>query len=327
MVIYLVVAVALLWSLTAILLTGPVLVRRPAPLVLPYDLDVSPERLRRDVEYLCGELAPRRHEPQDNLDRTADWIADEFHRAGLEVEFQEYELPEGRFWNVVGFRQGLEVDAPVRIIGAHYDVFDSFPGADDNASGMAVLLELVRTLPPARPKRSQYFVAFSTEEPPFFGTEGMGSHVFARELHERGTQVDLMIALDLVGYFTEAPGSQRFPLPGMGLLYPRTGNFLAVVGDLRSGASIKRVKLSMARLTDLPIHSFRGPAALPGVMWSDHRSFRGFDMPAVLLTDTAHMRYPWYHTEQDTPDKLDYERMAEIVRGLHGIVLDRDVAK
>ena len=327
MVIYLVVAVALLWSLTAILLTGPVLVRQPAPLVLPYDLDVSPERLRRDVEYLCGELAPRRHEPQDNLDRTADWIADEFHRAGLEVEFQEYELPEGRFWNVVGYRQGLEVDAPVRIIGAHYDVFDSFPGADDNASGMAVLLELVRTLPPARPKRSQYFVAFSTEEPPFFGTEGMGSHVFARELHERGTQVDLMIALDLVGYFTEAPGSQRFPLPGMGLLYPRTGNFLAVVGDLRSGASIKRVKLSMARLTDLPIHSFRGPAALPGVMWSDHRSFRGFDMPAVLLTDTAHMRYPWYHTEQDTPDKLDYERMAEIVRGLHGIVLDRDVAK
>jgi hypothetical protein len=113
----------------------------------------------------------------------------------------------------------------------------------------------------------------------------------------------------------------------MGLLYPRTGNFLAVVGDLRSGASIKRVKLSMARLTDLPIHSLRGPAALPGVMWSDHRSFRGFDMPAVLLTDTAHMRYPWYHTEQDTPDKLDYERMAEIVRGLHGIVLDRDVAE
>jgi hypothetical protein len=325
--IYLVVAAALLWSLTAILLTGPVVVRQPIKLELPYELGVSAERLQRDVEYLCGELAPRRHEPQDNLDRTADWIAEEFRRAGLQVGFQDYEYAEGRFRNVIGFRQGLDHDAPVRIIGAHYDVFDSFPGADDNASGIAVLLELARTLPPARPRRSQYFVAFSTEEPPFFGTEGMGSHVFAKDLHDQGISVDLMVALDLVGYFTDAPGSQRFPAPGMGLLYPRTGNFLAVVGDLHSGTSLKRVKVLMARLTDLPIRSFRGPAALPGVMWSDHRSFREFDMPGVLLTDTAHMRYPFYHTEHDTPDKLDYDRMSEIVRGLHAIVLDRDVSQ
>lgn len=326
MAIYFVVAVALLWSLTAILLTGPILVRQTAKLDLPYELDVSPERLQRDVELLCGDLAPRQHQPQDNLDRTAEWIADEFRRAGLVVEYQDYELPEGRFRNVVGFREGLETDEPVRVIGAHYDVFGSFPGADDNASGVAVLLELVRTLPPMKPRHSQYFVAFSTEEPPFFSTDGMGSHVFARKMHERGTRIDLMVALDLVGYFTDTPGSQRFPIPGMGLLYPRTGNFLAVVGDLRSGKSLKRVKWSMARLTDLPVRSFRAPAALPGVMWSDHRSFREFDMPGVLLTDTAHMRYPWYHTENDTPDKLDYGRMAEIVRGLHAIVLDRDVS-
>ena len=325
--IYLVVAAALLWSLTAILLTGPIVVRQPEEFEWPYDIGASPERLKRDVEFLCGDLAPRRHAPQDNLDRTAEWIADEFRSAGLEVEYQDYELAEGRFRNVIGFREGLLADAPVRVIGAHYDVFGSFPGADDNASGVAVLLELVRTLPPAPPRRGQYFVAFSTEEPPFFSTEGMGSHVFARKLHEEGRQVDLMIALDLVGYFTDAPGSQRFPVPGMSLLYPRTGNFLAVVGDFRSGKSLKRVKLSMAQVTDLPIRSFRGPAALPGVLWSDHRSFREFDMPGVLLTDTAHMRYPWYHTENDTPDKLDYERMAKIVRGLHAIVLDRDVAK
>jgi hypothetical protein len=325
--VYLVVTAALLWSLTAILVTGPILVRQPAELELPYEIGASPERLRRDVEFLCGDLAPRQHVPHDNLDRTAEWIAGEFRSAGLEVEYQDYELAEGRFRNVIGFREGLEADAPVRVIGAHYDAYGSFPGADDNASGVAVLLELVRTLPPARPKRSQYFVAFSTEEPPFFSTEGMGSHVFARKMNDEGMQIDLMISLDLVGYYTEAPGSQRFPVPGMGLLYPRTGNFLAVVGDLGSGASLKRVKWSMGRLTDLPIRSFRGPAALPGVLWSDHRSFRQFDMPGVLLTDTAHMRYPWYHTEDDTPDKLDYDRMAEIVRGLHAITLDRDVAK
>jgi len=325
--VYLVVGLTLLWSLTAIVLTGPILVRQPAELELPYELVTSPQRMQRDVEFLCGELSPRHHERRDNLDLAAEWIADEFRRAGIVVEYQDYDLADGRYRNVVGFREGLDVEAPVRIIGAHYDAFGESPGADDNASGIAVLLELVRTLPAARPKRSQYFVAFSTEEPPFFGTEGMGSYVFARALHERGTEVDLMVAMDLVGYFTETPRSQRFPLPGMGLLYPRTGNFLAVVGDLRSGRTLKRVKTSMARLTDFPIHSFRAPAAVPGVMWSDHRSFREFDMPAVLLTDTAFLRNPWYHSELDTPDTLDYGRMAEIVRGLHAIVLDRDVAE
>jgi hypothetical protein len=324
--IYLVIVAALLWSLTAILLTGPILVRRIARLELPYDLAISPERLQRDVEYLCGELSPRHFERTDHLDLAAAWIAEEFRRAGLVVDFQEYDLPEGQFRNVIGFREGLDVDAPVRVIGAHYDAYGETPGANDNASGVAVLLELVRTLPPARPRRSQYFVAFSTEEPPFFATEGMGSYVFARELRDRGTEIDLMIAMDLVGYFTDSPRSQRFPLPGMGLLYPRSGNFLAVVGDLRSGVSLKRVKASMARLTDLPIHSVRAPAAIPGVMWSDHRSFRELGMPGVLLTDTAFLRYPWYHSEHDTPEKLDYDRMAEIVRGLHAIVLDRDVA-
>jgi hypothetical protein len=325
--IYLVVAVALLWSLTAILLTGPILVRTPTKLELPYDLVVSPERLQRDVEFLSGELSPRHYERRDNLDRAAEWIAEEFRLAGLVVDFQDYDLPEGRYRNVVAFREGLEIEAPVRVIGAHYDAYGEFPGANDNASGLAVLLELVRTLPRARPRRSQYFVAFSTEEPPFFATEGMGSYVFARELHDRGTDVDLMIAMDLVGYFTDNPRSQRYPIPGMGLLYPRTGNFLAVVGDLRSGASLKRVKGSMVRMTDLPIHSVRAPAAVPGVMWSDHRSFREFDMPGVLLTDTADLRYSWYHSEHDTPEKLDYVRMAKIVRGLHAIVLDRDVAE
>jgi Zn-dependent M28 family amino/carboxypeptidase len=154
----------------------------------------------------------------------------------------------------------------------------------------------------------------------------MGSHVFARSLKERGIEVDLMIAMDLVGYYTDSPRSQRFPAPGLGWLYPREGNFLAVVGDLGSGSWIKRVRRAMASMTDLPVHSFRAPSAVPGIGWSDHRSFRELEMPGVLLTDTAFLRYPWYHTEQDTPEKLDYERMAEVVRGLHALVWDRDVA-
>ena len=323
---YAAIAVLFAWSLIAIVLTGPVMVRNPPKLEEDFLSNVSPARLRRDVEHLAGELSPRDHRHGENLDRAADWIADEFRRAGLAVELQDYELPEGRFRNVVGFRFGLEQDQPVRVLGAHYDVWGEGPGADDNASGVAVLLELVRTLPAMRPRRSQYFVAFGTEEPPFFATPSMGSHVFARSLRERGVEVDLMAALDLVGYYTDEPRSQRFPIVGLGLLYPRVGNFVAVVGDLTSGAMLHRMRFAMASATDLDVRTFRGPSALPGLMWSDHWSFRQLGYPGVLVTDTAYLRYPWYHTEQDTPERLDYERMAEVVRGLHAIVLDRDVA-
>ena len=323
---YAAIVVLFAWSLIAIVVTGPVLVRHPPKLDEEFLARVSPERLRRDVEHLAGELSPRGYRNGENLDRAADWIADEFRRAGLAVELQDYELPEGRFRNVVGFRFGLEQGEPVRVIGAHYDAWDESPGADDNASGVAVLLELVRTLPAMRPRRSQYFVAFGTEEPPFFATPSMGSHVFARSLRERGVEVDLMTALDLVGYYTDEPRSQRFPYPGLGLLYPRVGNFVAVVGDLSSGSLLHRVRLAMSQTTELDVRTFRGPRRVPGLMASDHWSFRELGYPGALVTDTAYLRYPWYHTEHDTPERLDYERMAELVRGLHAIVLDRDVA-
>ena len=316
-------ALLFLGSLLAIGITGPVVVRVSK---LQLDVDVSPDRLRSDVLRLSGEFYPRDYRHPDNLDAVAEWIADEFRRAGLEVTLQDYEIREGRFRNVVGFRPGRERGGPVRVIGAHYDAYGELPGADDNASGVAALLELTRTLRPETPRLDQYFVAFSTEEPPFFGSADMGSAFFARTLVERDVDVDLMIALDGVGYFSDTPGSQGTPVAGLGLLYPRRGNFVAVVGDLRSGESIKRVKIHLRSMTDLPVHSFRGPVAIGGVDWSDHRSFRELDYPAVLITDTAFMRNPHYHTSHDTPETLDYVRLAEVVRGLHAIVWDRDVA-
>ena len=319
--------VLLAWSLIAIVLTGPVMVRTPSKLDLPYPLEVSSHRLRRDVEHLSQDLSPRNYGRIDNLDRAAAWIAQELGDAGLTVELQEYELPEGRYRNVIGFRQGLEAAGPVRVIGAHYDAYGDGPGADDNASGIAALLELARTKPPLRPRLSQYFVAFSTEEPPFFATESMGSHAFARRLRERGVAVETMVALDLVGYYSDEPHSQRFPLPLLGLLYPREGNFVAVVGDLASGRDLQRLRRVLLSMTDLPVHTFRGPRAIPGLMWSDHWSFRQLGFPGVLVTDTAFLRNPSYHTAQDTADRLDYARMAELVRGLHALILDRDVSE
>jgi hypothetical protein len=312
------IGVVFLYCLLGILVTGPVVVR---PGEVAIDAGASPERLRASVAKLCGELSPRSFRHVENLDLAADWIAQEFDRAGLEVELQDYQLRDGRFRNVIGVRRSSRGVAGARVIGAHYDAFREYPGADDNASGVAVLLELVRTLPPQDPRGDQYFVAFSTEEPPFFGSEQMGSHVFAESLVRRGVEVDLMVALDLVGYYSDRPRSQRFPLPGLSWLYPDAGDFVAVVGDLRSGHWLRQVKRQLRSAREIPVHSFRAPEST-GVNESDHLSFRRLGLPGVLVTDTAFMRYPHYHTPDDTPEKLDYERMAHLVEALHTLFVD-----
>jgi len=310
------VGLLLVGSLLTIMLSGPVVVR-VQKLVFD-DRGISRERLEADVVRLCSEFTPRSYRNSDNLDRAAAWIAGELREAGLEVEQQEYRLDEGVFRNVVAIRRGTDASAGATVVGAHYDAYGDFPGANDNASGVAVLLELARTLPDATPRRDQYFVAFSTEEPPFFGSESMGSHAFAEGLLESGRSVHLMISLDVVGYYSDDPGSQGFPLPGLGLLYPRRGDFVAVVGDLRSGRWISRVKRGMKAVDALPVYSFRAPNALAPVLLSDHFSFRQLGLPGVQVTDTAFMRDPTYHTADDTPDRLDYPRMARLVEALHG---------
>ncbi len=320
-------------SLLAIGITGPIVVRTSR---LEMTVAASTERLRADVEQLARELVPRDASSPANLDRAAEWIATAMRGAGLEVELQSYDVRGTTYRNVIGFRAGLEPAAPVRVLGAHYDAYGPHPGADDNASGVAVLLEVVRTLQPEAPRRGQYFVAFSTAEPPFFGTRDMGSRRFAERLVERGVGVDLMVALDGVGYFDETPGSQRFPAPGLGLLYPSRGNYIEVVGDAQAGPWIRQLKLHLLSACDpgepksrpcLPILSLRAPAFVAGVAASDHRSFRDLGLPGVLVTDTGALRNRRYHTPEDTPETLDYERMADLVRGLHGLLWDRDVAE
>ncbi len=303
----------------AILLTGPIEVR---PKRVDLDMRVSAERLRRDVDKLCGEFTPRSFRHTGNLDRAAAWIREELEAAGLDVRIQEYDIGTGRYQNVIAYREGADKEAGATIIGAHYDAFEDFPGADDNASGVAALLELARTLPAGQPRKDQYIVAFSTEEPPFFATSDMGSYRFAKSLKDDGVKVDLMVSLEMVGFFSDEPGSQRFPLPGLKYLYPSTANFIAVVGDLGSGGPIKRTRMGMQAAESIPVHSFRAPGALAGVHWSDHYSFRRLGYWGVMVTDTAFMRNPYYHTAQDTPEKLDYDRMADVVLALHGVLAD-----
>jgi hypothetical protein len=317
------VVLVLIVCLIGIALTGPVVVRSPPRSV---HVLVSGESLRSTVERLCTDFAPRDYRHPENLDRAADWLAAEFREAGYRVELQDYTTEQGRFRNVVAFQPGTDPKAGNVVIGAHYDAVEGSPGANDNASGVAVLLELARTLPQRSVREGRYFVAFSTEEPPFFRGEGMGSHVFASRLKETGVPVSLMIALDLVGYYSEEPKSQSFPFPGVGLLYPDHANFIAVVGDMGSGSSILRVKRGLMSSKTIDVHSFRAPTAVPGVDWSDHSAFRQLGYPAVLISDTAFMRYDHYHTASDTPDRLDYVMMASLVQALHGLLWDPSAA-
>jgi Zn-dependent M28 family amino/carboxypeptidase len=313
---YLFVVLLFALSLFGMFVTGPVVVRVPR---LPLESEPSQEHLRRDVGLLCNRYAPRSWRDTRNLDDAAVWIARELADAGFEVRSHPYEIDGRTYRNVVAWRKGRDPEAGAIVVGAHYDTVEGSPGADDNASGVAVLLELARTLPDVYTRRTHYLVAFGTEEPPYFGSEQMGSAIFARELAERGTDVVLMASLDMVGYFSDARGSQRFPNPLLRLLYPGRGNFLAIIGDAKSGPGIDRAKRALLATGRLPIHSFRAPASTELVQLSDHASFRAHGFQAVQVTDTAFMRNPHYHLAEDTPDTLDYERMAEVVRALHGL--------
>ena len=284
----------------------------------------DPARLRRHVEALTSPpLTPRDHEHPDGLERAAAYIEAALREHTAEVWDQRFGAGGKTYRNVIA---GFGPASSDRIVvGAHYDTAGPLPGADDNASGVAGLIELARLFAANAPERRVELVAFALEEPPFFGSTEMGSAVHAASVAAEGGRVRLMISLEMIGYFTDAPRSQRFPAPGLGLFYPRTGNFIAVVGKLGQGATVKRVRSSMRAATSLPVESIAAPRVLPGVDLSDHRNYWDRGWHAVMVTDTANYRNPNYHTANDTPDTLDWRRMAQVVTGVYAAV--RDMAR
>jgi Zn-dependent M28 family amino/carboxypeptidase len=197
-----------------------------------------------------------------------------------------------------------------------------FPGADDNASGVAGLIELGKLLARAKLKSRVILAAYALEEPPHFSGPEMGSVFHARALRGAGKRVKGMISLEMIGYFSGERGSQEFPMPVLRLFYPSRGNFIAVVGNFANLGIVRRVKRSMGEASSLPVYSINAPALVPGIDFSDHRNFWAAGFPAVMVTDTAFYRNKAYHTAEDTPDRLDYERMAMVVAGAYLAVMD-----
>lgn len=203
------------------------------------------------------------------------------------------------------------------VVGAHYDTVPGSPGADDNASAVATLIELAGLL--GKENLPIRFAAFANEELPYFMGPDMGSWVSAKRSRERGEKLRGMLSLEMLGYYSDRPGSQRYPAP-LGLFYPDRGDYIAFVGDLGAARLVRKCFLNFRKNSSFPAQWLAAPAFIPGITRSDHWSFRNLGYPAIMVTDTAYNRNPNYHLASDTPDTLDYGRMASVTLGLAGML-------
>ena len=278
------------------------------------------ERIYRDVEFLTSIRPARNYQHLAALEKVSGYIQNEFKQAGARPEIQTW-LAEGHpYKNVIAsYNPGK---ARRLVVGAHYDVCGNQPGADDNASAVAGLLELAR-LVFARQPPTDYridFVAYCLEEPPFFGTNLMGSYVHAKSLHDQQVEVIGMICLEMIGYFSDAPESQPFPSPELAKLYPHVGNFIIVVGIGQHRAFNHKVHqlMSAGSAIDVQVISFPAGEGLAGL--SDHRNYWRFGYKALMINDTSFIRNPNYHTKNDTIDTLDFDKLTAVVNSTYKAV-------
>ena len=292
------------------------LIARPI-FVLPNSDDsndrVDSEALRQHVIALSETFIPRNSNNPGNLASVADYIKEKLNESSHSVTFQNYNVRNHEYRNVVA-EYGPESDEIV-VIGAHYDTYSTHPGADDNASGVAGLIELGKLLSSYKLKNRVILVAFCLEEPPYFSTEYMGSAIHAASLHSRNVKIKIMIALEMIGYFSDEKGSQSYPIPMLAMFYPSKGNFIAIIDQLKANNALG-VKSAINKYTDLPAYSINAPAYIPGIDFSDHRNYWSIGYPAVMVTNTAFYRNPAYHTSEDTYDRLNYENMGKVVFGI-----------
>ncbi|MEM7015670.1 MAG: M28 family peptidase [Verrucomicrobiota bacterium] len=282
------------------------------------EVDVDPEKLKAHVVALSEEFHPRSFRDPENLDAAAEYIAEHFRQGGAQTSFQPVPTPRREYRNVIGV---INPGAGRKlVIGAHYDAYHGTPGADDNATGVAGLIELAHLFSRSELNREVELVAYTLEEPPFFGSGLMGSHVHA----ENSTDVEAAIILEMIGYFDDSWGSQDYPTLILHLMYPSRGNFVVVASDLDHRSLTKDFKVGMKGATELPVYSINAPSSLPGIDFSDHRNYWKFDIPAVMITDTAFYRNKQYHQIRDNAKRLDYDRMAMVVIGVYEAVMQLD---
>ena len=294
----------------------------PLPPVTPEQTSLAVE-LQHTVTELAVGIGQRNVFKPAGLRDAEAFLGGELSRLGYKVRRQAY-TPGGT--GVECANLDVEIPGAVRpdevvVIGAHYDSVGESPAANDNGSGVAATLALARRFAGTKPERTLRFVMFVNEEPPFFFTEDMGSHVYARNCKARRENIVAMMTPETIGYYSDDEGSQRYPIP-VGGFYPTRGDFIAFVGMHESAPLIRRVVGTFRRECAFPSIGAGLPSIVPMVGASDHWSFWCMGYPSLMITDTAPFRYPHYHLRSDTPDKIDFAKMARVVEGLEQVTAD-----
>lgn len=292
--------------------------------------------LQEHVKVLSSDIGARSlTKKPDGLERAAIYIEENFSAAGFKPTRQTFGV-SGYFndglWgsthatqstaNIIAELPGSNKASEIVVIGAHYDSVQDCPGANDNGSGVAAMLEIAKALSKEKFGRTVRFVAFTNEEPPFFRSDDMGSYRYAQSCKERGDNIVSMMSIETIGYYSDKPGSQKLPVAALAALYPKTGNFLTFIGKLESRDLLTQCANSFIRAVKFPTQTLAAPADLTGVDFSDQLSFWRLGYPGIMVTDTAPYRYPHYHTKDDTADKINYDCLARVTDGLTKVVQD-----
>lgn len=272
-------------------------------------------RLARHVAVLAEEIGPRNVFNPYKFKAASDYVHTFWEKTGYNVSVQTFNVENTDCYNLAVEIPGRSKPDEIVIVGAHYDTVSYSPGANDNGSAVAALLELSQFFSGKSPGKTIRFVAFANEEPPFFKTSQMGSLVYAKGCQKRRENIVAMICLETIGYYREEPRTQKYPLP-LSVFYPDKGNFIAVVGNFRSKPLVRSFARNFMDESDFPVECAAIFGFITGINWSDHWAFWQCGYPAIMITDTALFRYPYYHSVEDTPDKLDYHSLARVTFGI-----------
>lgn len=297
-------------AISLLLCSAPPLLAQTSP------QENSETNLKATVRYLSEEIGVRSYRDLGKLNKAAGHIESQFRSFGCIVSRQAFTYAGRTYYNIIAEVKGTNPEKKeIIVVGAHYDTVSTTPGADDNASGIAGLLELSRLFAAAPAERSMRFVAFSLEEPPAYGTEYMGSYVYAKQISEENVPVLGMISLEMIGYFCDEKDCQKYP-PVVGWFFPNKGDFISFVGNISSRSFTRSVKKAFLKSSSLPVESLNTVSSVTGVDFSDHRNFWKFGFDAFMITDTSFYRNSNYHEAEDTGEKLDFKRMNQLVTGL-----------
>jgi Zn-dependent M28 family amino/carboxypeptidase len=272
-------------------------------------------QLKAHITALADEIGPRNVYTPDKLDAASKYIRRFWEKAGYEVETQTFSVQDVPCHNLIVDISGQSKPDEIVVVGAHYDTVSWAPGANDNGSAVAALLELSRLFSTQTVGRTVRFVAFTNEEPPFFKTHSMGSFVYAKACKEREENIAAMVCLETIGYYRDQPKTQKYPVP-FRFFYPDTGNFVAVVGNLSSKPLVKTFTRHFMEESDFPVECVATFGCITGIDWSDQWSFWQCGYPAIMITDTALFRYPYYHTSEDTSDKINNHELSRATYGI-----------